>query len=247
MVCTGSNAAVWRLLETIGINIVPPVPSLFTFNIQHHLLSGLAGISLPYAKVKLKTDKPIETEGPMLVTHWGLSGPAILKASAIGARELHEFGYRFHIVVNWCGVDKAEVLERINELRTHQGHKKVMAGALYQVPKRLWQRLVTAAGNEGANWADLSRQSMDLLASVLTGTVLPVNGKSTFKEEFVTAGGVDTGEINFTTMEHKSLKGLYFAGEVLNIDAVTGGFNFQAAWTTAEIAARAITSQDHSA
>lgn len=246
MVCTGSNAAVWRMLENMGINIVPPVPSLFTFNIQHHLLYGLAGISLPLAKVKLKTEKPIETKGPMLITHWGLSGPAVLKASAIGARQLHAFEYRFHIVVNWCGTGKAEVLETFNQLRAKEGHRKVMAGALFQIPRRLWQRLVAASGNEGANWADLSRQNLELLASVLTGTVLPVNGKSTFKEEFVTAGGVDTGEINFTTMEHKSLQGLYFAGEVLNIDAVTGGFNFQAAWTTAEIAARAITNKDHS-
>ena len=240
LIATGSNPAIWRMLEAMDIAIIPPVPSLFTFNIQHHLLQDLMGVSLPHVTLTLKLDKPVFTEGPMLITHWGLSGPAVLKASAIAARELHDMEYRFHIAINWTGQEKNAVLQWIDTQRSTHGNRQCQQQTAFDIPKRLWERLHLAAGTSGKNWADLRTRDIDLLAGVLCGTILPVNGKSTFKDEFVTAGGVDTCDIQFTTMEHKQFPGLHFAGEVLNIDAVTGGFNFQAAWTTAYIAAEAM-------
>ena len=240
MIATGSSPAMWKLLEDMGCAIVPPVPSLFTFNIQHHLLQDLQGIAVPAAAILAILPNEVCTEGPLLITHWGLSGPAVLKASAIGAIDMHACSYRFKVTVNWTGRDPTEIHAYIDEQRRIQGGKKVSASPAWGVPKRLWERLIVLARIEGKNWSDLSTADRERWVGWLTASQLPVNGKSTFKEEFVTAGGIDLRDIRFTKMEHKHFPGLYFSGEVLNIDAITGGFNFQAAWTTAEVAANAI-------
>lgn len=240
LLATGSSAVIWRMLEEMGMTIVPPVPSLFTFNIKNNLLKGLQGLSC-FARVRIPGTN-LEEEGPVLITHWGLSGPAVLRLSAWGARDLHKLNYRFEVEVNWLTPDTAEdCLETLTEEKQLNPKRTVYRSRCYDMPKRLWQALVEASGiDRSTTWAELSKTAMRTLADNLTCTTLSVDGKSTFKEEFVTAGGVDLKEINFKTFESKKLPGLYFAGELLNIDAITGGFNFQNAWTGAYIAAQAI-------
>ncbi|MBK8680481.1 MAG: NAD(P)/FAD-dependent oxidoreductase [Bacteroidetes bacterium] len=236
---TGSSNAAWQLLKDIGHTIIPPVPSLFTFNIQHHLLTGLQGIAIEKVYITIP-ETTLQSEGPLLITHWGLSGPAILKLSAWAARVLAEKNYRFNIHINFCAQD-AEVIRNTFQLfRTEHGKRNIILYPLFNIPKRLWQRMAEILKTENLNYGSLNTKQTDAWVQMLCACNLPVNGKSVFKEEFVTCGGVDTKEINFTTMESKLFPGLYFAGEVLNIDAVTGGFNFQAAWTGAYIAAEAI-------
>lgn len=235
-VMTGSNPAVWGILEKLGHTIVPPVPSLFTFNIEDERIKSLPGLSVPKAGIHLPELK-LRTEGPLLITHWGLSGPAILKLSAWGAREMHDCKYRFRILINWTQEGEAEIRERIESARQDRGNKLVAKEKVVEIPNRLWQQLVSAAGiSEQMRWAETGKKQVNRLVQQLTAAEFQVNGKSTFKEEFVTAGGVDLREVNFKTFESKLFPGLYFAGEVLNIDAVTGGFNFQAAWTGGWIA-----------
>lgn len=240
MVASGSSPAMWQLLATMGCTVIPPVPSLFTFNVQHHLLKDLQGVAVPSATVTADLPEQVITHGPLLITHWGLSGPAVLRASAVGAIAMHASAYRFPVSINWTGWEASQVEAYTREQRTLHGGKKVSSMPAHGIPKRLWERLAVLARTDDKNWSDLSSADIERWTGWLTASKLPVNGKSTFKDEFVTAGGVDLRDIRFTTMEHKHFPGLYFAGEVLNIDAVTGGFNFQAAWTTAEIAATAI-------
>lgn len=232
LVATGSNEAVWAMLGTLGHRIVPPVASLFTFNVKDERLRDLAGISVPSARVQVEGSKLLAA-GPLLVTHWGLSGPAVLRLSAWGARELHQLNYHFSIKINWLGeTPETEALQVLNRQKQEQGKKQIMSHALFGLPQRLWERLCAAAGVASAlRWADAGKNVLSALASQISAGVFTVRGKSTFKEEFVTAGGVDLREVNFKTFESKLLPHLYFAGEVLDIDAVTGGFNFQAAWT----------------
>lgn len=236
---TGSSPAAWKLLSNLGHNIIEPVPSLFTFNIQHHLLTGLPGIALENVEATLP-GTPWRSEGPLLITHWGLSGPAVLKLSSWGARELAARNYRFPVIINWCHQDPKEIYEHFQLLRLEQGKRQVAVHPQFGLPKRLWQRMAEVLKMGDQHFGDLSAVQVDKWITMLTACELPVNGKSTFKDEFVTCGGVDTREVHFTTMESKLQPGLYFAGEVLNIDALTGGFNFQAAWTGAWIAAAAI-------
>ncbi|NER14659.1 aminoacetone oxidase family FAD-binding enzyme [Leptobacterium flavescens] len=240
LIASGSNPKIWTMLNKLGHRIVSPVPSLFTFNIKDTRIKGLAGIAGP-ASVKLVSGS-LSAEGPLLITHWGMSGPAILKLSAWGARTLNELNYKFEIKVNWLPSSTTEnAIETLKE--TKEQHPKKLAHNIkpFEISKRLWNRLLQAAGiSEQQRWADVSAGAIRTLASELTAGIYRVNGKSTFKEEFVTAGGIDLKEINFKSFESKKHKGLYFAGEVLNIDAITGGFNFQNAWTGAFIAARAI-------
>ena len=239
LVATGSSPATWKILKQLGHHIIDPVPSLFTFNIKHPLIDGLAGISVPTAEIVIKGEKIQET-GALLITHWGLSGPAILKLSAWGARPLFDKKYQFEIEVNWVGMDVEDVSGKLIKLRKNSGKRKVLNTPLFGLPKRLWQRLISMQVLSASNFADLNAGQIESLINQITKCTFKVSGKSTFKDEFVTCGGIDTSEINFKTMESKIFPGLYFAGEVINIDAVTGGFNFQAAWTEAYIAAKTI-------
>lgn len=242
VMATGSNPKIWEMMTALGHSIVPPVPSLFTFNIKDPRIKDLPGISAS-ATVSIPGTK-LEAEGPLLITHWGLSGPAVLKLSAWGARILEEKKYAFGIRVNWLhDVSKEEVLERFAGIRTESGKKAIATRSPFGLVSRLWESLVAAAGiTKETRWADLSGKQAEALAGQLTEGNFSVNGKSTFKEEFVTAGGIALKEVDFRTMESRIVPGLYFAGEILDIDAITGGFNFQNAWTGGVLAARAIIS-----
>ncbi|PZR23679.1 MAG: aminoacetone oxidase family FAD-binding enzyme [Flavobacterium psychrophilum] len=240
VMATGSNPKMWDMLAEMGHTIVSPVPSLFTFNIKDPRIKDLMGVSAQ-ASVNVKGTK-LQAAGPLLITHWGMSGPAILRVSAWGARELFDKNYQFTLQVNWLkDFNTVECEEELKELKEQQPKKTVAKQSPYDFPNRLWQSLVNAAGIQPeTRWADLSKKQLQSLAEQLTNGEYQVNGKSTFKEEFVTAGGIDLKEINFKTMESKLLPDMYFAGEVLNIDAITGGFNFQNAWTGGFIAAQSI-------
>ena len=237
---SGSNPKMWELLESLGHSIVNPVPSLFTFNIKDPRIKDLMGVSA-FASVQVK-DTKLSASGPLLITHWGMSGPGILRLSAWGARILHDKNYQFAIVVNWLNdVDFNDCIEILKELKHDQAKKAVSKKSPFEFPNRLWESLVLASEIDSeTKWADLSRTQLHNLANQLTNAHFQVNGKSTFKEEFVTAGGVDLKEINFKTMESKILPDIYFAGEIVNIDAITGGFNFQNAWTSGFIVAESI-------
>ncbi|MGY5849011.1 NAD(P)/FAD-dependent oxidoreductase [Salegentibacter sp. F14] len=244
MLATGSNPKMWKLLERLGHKIVPAVPSLFTFNIQDNRIKGLAGISTEASvgvELNSKKDK-LESTGPLLITHWGLSGPAILKLSSWGARELNAEHYRFKIRVKWLPELKFEQIKKeLKAIKLEEARKKVVNYYRFDLPKRLWQRLVHEAGiNSECTWSEVNKKQLGTLIQQLCEGEFEVNGKSTFKEEFVTAGGVDLKELNFKTFESKLHKNLFLAGEILNIDAITGGFNFQNAWTGAFLAARAM-------
>ena len=240
VLATGSNPKIWDLLFEIGHTIIPPVPSLFTFNIKDKRIKDLMGVSA-VASVKVKNSK-LEASGPLLITHWGMSGPGILRLSAWGARELADRKYQFAIEVNWLNeITLEEAEERLKELKLEHSKKAVSKKSPFEFPNRLWESLVFASEiSEETNWADLTKKQLQNLALQLTKGEFQVNGKSTFKEEFVTAGGIDLKEINFKTMESKIHDNLFFAGEIINVDAITGGFNFQNAWTGGFIVAEAI-------
>ncbi|TRW21111.1 NAD(P)/FAD-dependent oxidoreductase [Flavobacterium zepuense] len=240
VMATGSNPKMWDMMQELGHTIVPPVPSLFTFNIKDPRIKDLMGVSA-LATVKVKKSK-LEASGPLLITHWGMSGPGILRLSAWGARELFDKNYQFALQVNWLNdVDIEECDVLLKELKQVHAKKAVGKKSPFDFPNRLWESLVTAAGIlPETKWADLTKNQLQALANQLVNGEFQVNGKSTFKEEFVTAGGVELKEVNFKTMESRRVENLYFAGEVLNIDAITGGFNFQNAWTGGFIAAESI-------
>jgi len=245
VVATGSNPKIWKLMEHLGHTIVPPVPSLFTFNIKDVRILDLPGVSTP-ASIKVLNEKgkvALESDGPLLITHWGMSGPAILKLSAWGARILEPRAYKFTIIVNWLPeLSEEEVLEALVDNKGEFSKQTILKYAQFGLPKRLWRNMVKAVGiTADETWAEITKKKLQNLAQQLTASYFEVDGKSTFKEEFVTAGGVDLKEVNFKTFESKICPGLYFAGEVLNIDAITGGFNFQNAWTGAFMVAEAIT------
>ena len=237
---TGSNPKIWEMLESQGHKVVSAVPSLFTFNIKDARIKDLMGVAA-FAAVKVKGTN-LKASGPLLITHWGMSGPGILRLSAWGARELFDKNYQFVLQVNWLNeVTFEECLEELKDLKEENSKKLVVKFCPFDFPKRLWESLIFAAGFQvDLKWADVSKKQMIALAEQLTNGHFQVNGKSTFKEEFVTAGGIDLKEVNFKTMESKLLPGLFFAGEVLNIDAITGGFNFQNAWTGGFIIAQNI-------
>lgn len=237
---TGSNPKIWDLLAEMGHTIVPPVPSLFTFNIKDKRIKDLMGVSA-FANVKVKNSR-LSASGPLLITHWGMSGPGILRLSAWGAIELFRKNYQFTIQVNWLNdIAPDEIEEQLKELKLEHSKKVVCKKSPFNFPNRLWESLVLASEiSDETKWADLTKKQLGNLANQLTNAEFQVNGKSTFKEEFVTAGGIDLREINFKTMESKLHENLYFAGEIVNIDAITGGFNFQNAWTGGFIAAESI-------
>lgn len=240
VIATGGNSKneAYHWLRELGHSIVEPVPSLFTFNMPNDPIIELMGVSVPYAKVKIQGVK-LETDGPLLVTHWGMSGPAILKASAWGARKLNELNYTFVVAVQWLPRLNEEKLRLIfSEEKDENPSKTVIANCPLELPKRLWEYLCKGAGIlPDKRWADLSRKDGISLINHILNDEHRVNGKTTFKEEFVTCGGVSLNEVDLSTMQSKLVPGLYFAGEVLNVDGVTGGFNFQHAWSTGFLAA----------
>jgi predicted Rossmann fold flavoprotein len=228
-------------LKETGHTIVEPVPSLFTFNIPKHPLNELMGVSVSNAAIKIQQIK-LKNSGPLLITHWGLSGPCVLKLSAWGARELHQLQYNFSISVNWLGdMKEEEVRNKIQETRYTSASKKISNTNLFQLPNRLWQFFLQQSEiSDEMRWADLPAKAQNKLIQLLINHELNVQGKTTFKEEFVTAGGVSLKEVDANTMQSKLHKGLFFAGEILDADGITGGFNFQHAWTSGYIAANAI-------
>ncbi|MCG2610033.1 NAD(P)/FAD-dependent oxidoreductase [Flavobacterium sp. SM15] len=240
VMATGSNPKIWELIRSIGHSIIEPVPSLFTFNIKDARIKDLMGVSA-LASVKVK-DSKLKASGPLLITHWGMSGPGILRLSAWGARELADKNYQFVLQVNWLNeIDFESALETLKELKEENAKKQVIKFCPFDFPKRLWESLLLASGIfSETKWADLSKKQLTDLTNQLTNGQFQVNGKSTFKEEFVTAGGINLREVDFKTMESKLHEKLYFAGEILNIDAITGGFNFQNAWTGGYLVAKAI-------
>ncbi|RIA08642.1 hypothetical protein OE09_0462 [Flavobacteriaceae bacterium MAR_2010_72] len=240
LLATGSNPKIWNSLEGLGHSILPPIPSLFTFNIKDDRIKTIPGVVALDVEVKvLQTD--LWSEGPLLITHWGMSAPSILKLSAFGAIELAKLNYKFQIEINFIKRSFDDCVENLKVIKHELAKKSVLKASQFELPKRLWQQLVLASGMDNeTRWADLNKQQLETLASQLTQAVFNVDGKSTFKEEFVTAGGIDLKEVNFKTFESRLHENLYFAGEILNIDAITGGFNFQNAWTGAYIAAKAI-------
>jgi len=223
--------------------IINPIPSLFTFNDSDKKFKDLMGVAVQQAEVKIAGTKFSET-GPLLITHWGLSGPAVIKLSAWAAEYLHEKHYTFTVLVNWTGSVTEEGLRKdLQELNIHHGKQKIQNNPLYKIPSRLWARLCELAEIDGnKTWAELPRKNLNRLVEFIIRCPFEIKGKTTFKEEFVTCGGVDLKSVDLETMECKLVKGIYFAGEVLNIDGETGGFNFQSAWTTAYIAATSISS-----
>ncbi|KJD31592.1 flavoprotein [Tamlana nanhaiensis] len=240
VVATGSSAKIWDVLKTLNHTIVKPVPSLFTFNVTDKRIKNIPGVVVPNVTVKV-VNTHLESQGPLLITHVGFSAPSILKLSAFGAVELAEMNYHFDIEINFIQQEFNACLEELKQLKQELAKKTMLKFAQFNIPKRLWQKLVTAAKIEDNHtWADINKNQLEGLAKQLTQAIFTVNGKSTFKDEFVTAGGVDLKEVNFKTFESKLHKNLFFAGEVLNIDAITGGFNFQNAWTSGFIVAKNI-------
>jgi predicted Rossmann fold flavoprotein len=243
LLATGGNrgSAGMTIAEALGHTIEPPVPSLFTFHCDDLLLRGLEGLSVATTEVCVPGSK-LASAGPVLVTHWGLSGPAILKLSAWGARELHAADYRFSIRVNWvAGATADEVARALADYRHAHPKRHAATANPFGLPARLWDRLVVAAGVASTTtWATVSNAAMRRLVERVCASEFAIAGKSLNKEEFVTCGGVRLREVDFRTMESRIVPGLNFAGEVLDIDGVTGGFNFQAAWTTGWHAGRAM-------
>lgn len=245
LMATGSNPRIWKLLGNLGHTIIEPVPSLFTFNIKDSRIQNLAGLSVPNAKIQIIGKKKLLAQGPLLITHWGMSGPGILRLSAWGARVLNELGYAFKVLVNWnAALTFEDAQTQLRNYKQLHAKQQVAKHRKFDLPNRLWQSLVAAAEIEDQlTWADMTKKQLNGLASQITQATFEVKGKSTFKEEFVTAGGVKLKEIDFTRFESRLHPNLFMAGEVLNIDAITGGFNFQAAWTGAWLAAQAIASK----
>lgn len=240
VITTGSNPKIWNLLEGLGHKIIQPVPSLFTFDIKDKRIKDIPGVVAKDVEVKV-IGTNLVSEGPLLITHVGMSAPAILKLSAFGAIELAKFNYNFEIEINFICQEFEDCLDQLKDFKLEYAKKTIINSAQFDLPKRLWKQLVLASNiKEKERWADINKRQLEDLSNQLTRAVFKITGKSTFKEEFVTAGGVDLKEVNFKTFESKLIPNLYFAGEVLNIDAVTGGFNFQNAWTSAYIVSQTI-------
>ena len=239
MFATGGDRKSQNLIQSLGHNIAPQVPSLFTFNIKDKRIHDLAGVAVEDVTVKMDG---LTARGPLLITHWGMSGPAVLRLSAWGARILFDKNFASLLTVNWLGdykLDAAlEVLQRNKDWHENARKKIAAHSAFSQIPIRLWKQLVYFIGDK--NWADVSKVELQKLAQELTAGEYKIQGKGQFKDEFVTCGGVSLKEVDFKTMQSRIVDGLYFGGEVLDIDGITGGFNFQAAWTTGWLAGSAM-------
>lgn len=246
-VCVASGgypkSAMFDWLRESGHSIEEPVPSLFTFNLPHHPITKLMGVSVENIKVKI-TGTKFEQTGPLLITHWGFSGPAILRLGAWAARELKERNWEFGISVNWIPeFNEQSLRERFQQWRIENASQKIINKSLFGIPARLWVFLAEQSGiKDDWRWADLPASIQNRFIRNLCRYECEVKGKTTFKEEFVTAGGIKLSEVDFNTMMSKKVPHLYFAGEVLDVDGITGGFNFQHAWTSGFIAAKAIAS-----
>ena len=228
---TGSSPKAFKLLEKLGHQIIAPVPSLFTFNIKNEILKDLMGTSFQYVNIEIPKLN-LEESGSLLITHWGLSGPAVLKLSAWGARELAALKYQFEIIVNFIGTASEDALEIFKNFKENEPKKSIGQAKIFDITNRFWQRILFVSGIDTAKQlANINNKEMQKIIENLCSYRMNVTGKSTFKEEFVTAGGVDLKEMDFKTMKSKKLPNFYISGEVLNIDAVTGGFNFQACWS----------------
>ena len=240
LVATGSSRVMWNMLQNLNHTIVEPVASLYSFNIDDKRIISIPGITINDVEVKVLNSK-ISSEGPLLITHKGLSGPSILKLSAFGALEFASMGYKFSISINFLRISYLECLEKLKTFKNNFNKKKMIKFSPLGIPLRLWKELVAYSKiEEEMSWSELNNNQLKSLSTELTCSVFNVSGKSTFKDEFVTAGGINLKEINFKTFESKIHKNLFFAGEILNIDAVTGGFNFQNAWTGGYIASKSI-------
>jgi predicted Rossmann fold flavoprotein len=228
-------------IKATGHTIIPPVPSLFTFNMPNHPITKLMGLSVPHAIVKVAGSK-LKEEGPVLITHWGLSGPAILKLSAWGARDLADKNYHFSIFINWLGATTEQMLrDEWNDYRLMYAAQKMSSRNPFDLPNRLWIYFLESAGiSEATNWADLKSAQQQQLIQLLVAHPFNIKGKTTFKEEFVTCGGVSLQDIDPHTMMSKKAANLFFAGEVMDVDGITGGFNFQNAWTSGWIVANSV-------
>jgi predicted Rossmann fold flavoprotein len=235
----------YEWIAALGHTIKPLIPSLFTFNDSQKEFKDLMGVAVPSAFVKIAGTKFSET-GPLLITHWGLSGPAVIKLSAWAAEYLHQVNYSFTALVSWIGdVGEEDLRSKLIGYKQESGKQKVIGNPLFALPQRLWLRLCALAEIEESKiWAELPLKNINKLIEFLIRCPFQIKGKTTFKEEFVTCGGVDLAEVNLESMESKKIKNLFFAGEVLNIDGETGGFNFQSAWTTAWVAAQHIAVED---
>ena len=242
VMATGSQPKSWKMLTDLGHSISNPVPSLFTMTIKNDSrLKDMAGVSVNNGTVWANDTGLSNENGAVLVTHWGLSAPAVLRLSAWGARELAEKNYNFQMGVNWIEETPKSALKTLKFHREEWRKKQIGTVCPFDIPNRLWKKLIEAANIDATtNWASLSNKELENLSNELTKGVFKVTGKSTYKDEFVTCGGISLSEVDFKTMESKILPNLYFTGEVLDIDAITGGFNFQAAWTTAWIASQNI-------
>ena len=241
VLATGSNKGIYDMLTAMGIAVVPPVPSLFTFNAKQHKQIDLAGLSVPSAEVSINGIKNSHEIGPVLITHWGYTAPAILRLSAWHARELSALDYTFTLKINWAGYDHKELSATFKEYAASNPKDKVLSWKGHGLPKRLWQNLFESANLQVyTNWSEIGKKGIVRLVTALCAYEVAINGKSTFKEEFVTAGGIDVAEVNNTTFAITKFPGLYAIGELLNIDAITGGFNFQAAWSGGYIAANSL-------
>ena len=228
---TGSSPKAFKMLEKLGHQIITPVPSLFTFNIKNEILKDLMGTSFQYVNIEIPKLN-LEESGSLLITHWGLSGPAILKLSAWGARELAALKYQFEIIVNFIGTASEDALEIFRNFKENEPKKSIGQAKIFDITNRFWQRILFISRIDTTKQlANINNKEMQKIIENLCCCRMNVTGKSTFKEEFVTAGGVDLKEIDFKTMKSKKLPNFYISGEVLNIDAVTGGFNFQACWS----------------
>jgi predicted Rossmann fold flavoprotein len=235
------NVQSYECLQSIGHSVIPLIPSLFTFNDSEKKFKDLMGVSVSNGLVRIAGTKLLQ-EGPILITHWGLSGPAVIKLSAWAAEYLYEQKYEITALVSWIGEVQEEVVRTfLMDYKSKHKKRKVFSYPLYDLPQRLWVRLCELAEIEEEKiWDELPQRNMNKLLELLIRCPFKIKGKTTFKEEFVTCGGVDLKEIDLETMESKKVKNLFFAGEVMNIDGETGGFNFQAAWTTAFVAAQNI-------
>jgi predicted Rossmann fold flavoprotein len=240
VVASGSSQKMWNVLKDLGHSIVQPVPSLFTFDINDTRINSIPGVVAKNVEVKVR-GTALVSDGPLLITHVGMSAPAILKLSAFGALELAELGYNFEIEVNFICKPTEVCLSELMKVKSAFPKKAAVNTPQFGLPRRLWKQLVLASQiTDTDKWANLTKDHVQNLAEQLTKAVFQVTGKSTFKEEFVTAGGVDLKEVDFRTFQSKLVPNLYFAGEVLNVDAITGGFNFQNAWTGGYIVSQAI-------
>jgi predicted Rossmann fold flavoprotein len=235
------KTSMFQWLRELGHNTSEPVPSLFTFNLTKHPIIQLMGVSVEKARVKIEGSKLVE-EGPVLITHWGLSGPAILRLSAWGARELSAKSYEFKVHLNWLPNYNEQILkEQFQNLRINNSSKKIINHNFGFLPNRFWQFLLEQSGiNNETRFADFSSKNENILIKNLVDYIVEVKGKTTFKEEFVTAGGINLSEVDANTMMSKKVPKLFFAGEILDVDGITGGFNFQHAWTSGWIAAKAV-------